>query len=55
MTFVSVIVPCYNEEKNIGFLLEALNRQIYPQELFEIVIIDGYSIDKTLEIGRAHV
>ena len=50
MNFVSVIVPCYNEEKNIGFLLEALNQQTYAKELFEIIIIDGLSIDNTLEV-----
>lgn len=50
MNFVSVIVPCYNEEKNIGFLLEALNQQIYPHELIEIIIIDGQSTDQTLTV-----
>lgn len=50
MNFVSVIVPCYNEEKNIGFLLEALDKQTYSKELFEIIIIDGQSIDDTLEV-----
>jgi glycosyltransferase involved in cell wall biosynthesis len=50
MNFVSVIVPCYNEEKNIGFLLAALNQQTYPKELFEIIIIDGQSIDNTVAV-----
>ena len=50
MNFVSVIVPCYNEEKNIGLLLEALNQQIYPHELIEIIIVDGLSTDQTLRI-----
>jgi len=50
MNFVSVIVPCYNEEKNIGFLLDALNHQIYPHELIEIIIIDGQSTDQTLTV-----
>lgn len=50
MNFVSVIVPCYNEEKNIGFLLDALNQQIYPHELIEIIIIDGQSTDQTLTV-----
>ncbi len=50
MNFVSVIVPCYNEEKNIGFLLEALNKQTYPKELFEIIIIDGQSVDNTIAV-----
>lgn len=50
MKFVSVIVPCYNEEKNIGFLLDALNQQTYPHELIEIIIIDGLSTDQTLSV-----
>lgn len=50
MNLVSVIVPCYNEEKNISFLLEALNQQTYPHELVEIIIIDGQSTDKTLTV-----
>ncbi len=54
MNFVSVIVPCYNEEKNIGFLLEALNQQIYPLELIDIIIIDGLSTDQTLEVINDH-
>ena len=48
MNFVSVIVPCYNEEKNIGNLLDALNQQSYPKELLEIIIVDGQSTDQTL-------
>ena len=50
MNLVSVIVPCYNEEKNIGFLLEALDHQIYPHEFIEIIIIDGLSTDQTVSI-----
>jgi glycosyltransferase involved in cell wall biosynthesis len=49
MNFVSVIVPCYNEEKNIGLLLEALNNQNFPKESFEIIIVDGESTDKTID------
>jgi len=50
MDFVSVIVPCYNEENTIGDLLEALNRQSYPKESFEVIIVDGQSTDKTLAV-----
>jgi len=50
MNLVSVIVPCYNEEKNIGNLLEALNHQTYPRESIEIIIIDGLSTDQTLNV-----
>lgn len=49
MIRVSVIVPCYNEEKTIHLLLEALSQQTYPQEQMEVVVADGGSQDRTLE------
>lgn len=55
---VSIIVPCYNEEKTIQLLLEAVLSQTYPVEQIQVVIADGGSNDDTLErIGifqRAH-
>jgi glycosyltransferase involved in cell wall biosynthesis len=49
MARVSVIVPCYNEEKTIGFLLNALYQQTYNRSDLEVVIADGLSTDGTLE------
>lgn len=50
---VSLIVPCYNEEKRIRTLLDALLVQTYPLDALEVVIADGASSDGTLdEIGR---
>ncbi len=46
---VSVIVPCYNEEKTIGLLLGALNEQSFPRAEMEVIISDGLSTDHTLE------
>ena len=44
----SVVVPTYNEEKNIYKLIEALlNQKLLPDE---IIISDGGSVDKTLDI-----
>ena len=48
--FVSVIVAARNEEDNIPTLLSALTGQDYPAELFEIIIVDDASEDKTAEI-----
>jgi glycosyltransferase involved in cell wall biosynthesis len=50
MTFVSVIVPCFNEEKTIGLLLNALCMQTYPLEDLEVVVADGLSTDGTRQI-----
>lgn len=44
---VSVIIPCYNEEATIRFLLEAINDQTFPTEQIEVIIADGHSEDAT--------
>lgn len=45
---VSVIVPCFNEEKTIGLMLAALQRQSYPVSDIEVILADGQSTDQTL-------
>lgn len=45
---VTVFVPCYNEEKAIGGLLESLREQTYPTDRMEVLLIDGHSTDQTL-------
>ena len=47
---VSVVVAARNEERNISRLLTSLINQSYPMELFEIIIVDDGSEDKTTEI-----
>jgi len=45
---VSIIIPTYNEEKNIGKLIDAVHKNLNPLKLdYEIVIIDDNSRDKT--------
>jgi biofilm PGA synthesis N-glycosyltransferase PgaC len=51
-TKISVIIPARNEENNIGFLLDALQQQTYPKELFEVIVIDDHSEDRTAEIVK---
>lgn len=48
--FVSIIVPCYNEEATIRHLLEAVLAQTYPREHLELVISDGLSTDRTRDV-----
>jgi len=52
MPYVSIIIPCRNEEKFIGRCLDSIINQDYPQENFEILVIDGNSEDKTKEIVK---
>jgi glycosyltransferase involved in cell wall biosynthesis len=50
MHLVSIIIPCYNEQKRIRSLLVALYAQTYPRESIEVVIADGISTDHTRAI-----
>lgn len=47
---VSVIVPCYNEARTIGYLLSALTVQDFPLDHLEVIISDGMSTDNTRSI-----
>ncbi len=53
LPFVSVIIPCYNEEATIRKLLEALRAQTYPLTKMEVVISDGLSTDATRDVIAA--
>lgn len=48
--FVSVIVPARNEEQNIEACLQRLTTQSYPQERYEIIVVDDGSTDRTAEL-----
>jgi glycosyltransferase involved in cell wall biosynthesis len=45
---VSVIIPTLNEEENIAWVLERL-----PSIVDEVILADGHSSDRTVEIARA--
>lgn len=45
--FLSVIIAARNEEKNISRLLNLLSQQTYPQDFFEIIVVDDFSTDST--------
>ncbi|MBA3682640.1 MAG: TIGR04283 family arsenosugar biosynthesis glycosyltransferase [Bacteroidetes bacterium] len=47
---ISVIIPTFNEEKNIGSLVQNLQANSNSQHV-EIIVVDGQSYDNTKEIA----
>ena len=50
---ISIVVPAYNEETQIGGAIEALLAQDYPHDKMQILILSDASTDATAEILRA--
>lgn len=48
--FLTLIIPCFNEERDVLQKLENTRLLKYPREKFEVIFADGGSTDKTLEI-----
>lgn len=51
---ISIIMPTLNSEKTIRLSLESIRVQMYPQELVEILVIDGGSTDATRKIAEEY-
>lgn len=50
-TKFAILIAARNEEKVIGNLLDSLNKQNYPKELYDIFVIPNNCTDKTREIA----
>jgi glycosyltransferase involved in cell wall biosynthesis len=50
----SVIVPALNEEIYIEACLKSISRQTLPRNSYEIIVSDGGSNDRTVEIARKY-
>jgi len=51
---ISVITPTLNAAEVLEAELESIREQEYPQEKIEIIIVDGGSVDETLNIARKY-
>ncbi len=50
--FISIVVPLLNEEAYVERLCRSLLEQDYPHDRYEILMADGGSVDRTLELLR---
>jgi cellulose synthase/poly-beta-1,6-N-acetylglucosamine synthase-like glycosyltransferase len=55
LPFVSIIIPCRNEERFIDKCLDSIVIQAYPKDKLEVLVVDGMSTDKTREIVNGYV
>jgi len=47
--FVSIIIPFRNEKENILANLKSIESQLYPVEKFEVIYVDDFSEDNSVE------
>lgn len=48
---ISIIIPTYNEEEYLPYLLESIKRQDFTD--YEVIVADAHSTDKTREIAKS--
>ena len=51
---VSMLVPCFNEEKTLAGTIESLLAMHYPKDKLEVVVIDDGSKDSTARIAAGY-
>lgn len=49
---VSVIMPTYNSGKTVRMSLESIKNQNFDKNLVEILVVDGGSVDNTIDIAK---
>lgn len=50
--YVSIIIPAFNEAKNIGRCLTSLKNLNFESERYEIIVVDNGSTDETVQIAK---
>jgi glycosyltransferase involved in cell wall biosynthesis len=45
---ISVVIPCYNEEEGVRYVIDRL-----PECIDEVVVVDNNSTDRTAEVARS--
>lgn len=53
-SFITIVVAVKNEEQYIEKCLQSLINQDFPNELYQIVVVDGMSTDQTMNIVKEY-
>lgn len=49
---LSIIIATFNSARTLPMVLASIRKQSYPQNLIEILVVDGGSTDETISIAR---
>ena len=52
LPFVAVIIPVLNDAADLELTLSALQQQTYPQDRFEIIVVDNGSTDRSVTVAQ---
>lgn len=50
----SIVIPAYNEEERIGGLLGSISKISYPEENYEVIVVNDGSTDSTSDIVKRY-
>ena len=50
LKFISIIIPTRNQEKNLREALLSIKKMKYPEDKFEVIVIDDHSFDNTVNM-----
>jgi len=51
---LTIVIPTFNEEQKIASCLDSIFKQNYPRRKLEVIVVDDYSQDKTVQIARKY-
>lgn len=52
---VTIILPMWNEEENIGPTLDSLFKSVYPKEKLHVIVVDDGSTDNSYNIAKTYL
>lgn len=50
---LSIVIPAYNESRDLPNCLNSIANQNYPKDKFEVIVVDNFSKDDTIKIARS--
>ena len=54
LPFISVVIPNLDQAERLGQCLEALSKQTYPRDKYEVIVVDNGSTDNSCRIAEGY-